>query len=83
MSFPCLCVCPVSCAVPMFDQLSELSKVKGPDANPRSISTYDRKLISVGSQPMIALYNVSKVRAAVHDYVCKARPHARMNPITN
>ena len=51
----------------MFDQLSELSKVKGPDANPRSISTYDRKLISVGSQPMIALYNVSKVRAAVHD----------------
>ena len=65
----CVFVCTVSCAVPLFDQLAELSKVKGPDANPRSIAPYDRKLISVGTQPMMALYNVSKVRlqAVVND----------------
>lgn len=67
--FVCVCTCAVSCAVLMFDQLSELSKVKGPEANPRSVAPYDRKLISVGSQPMIALYNVSKVTAMVHECV--------------
>ena len=51
----------VACNVTMFDQLAELSKVKGFEGNQRSVVPYDRKIVAVGNQPMLALYNVSKV----------------------
>jgi hypothetical protein len=56
----------VSSPLSVFDQLSQLSKVKGADANLRGVIPIDRKVIAVGSQPMVALYNVSKDASSIH-----------------